>query len=280
MPEPRQGRLAPPDKLRVPGYLVQNKDGLWLAEYNRFRLRSVFQPIYRRINPRTLRLEGFEGRIRAVAGGRECPPDDVFASVAPPGRFVLGRICRAIHLRNFALTGGGDRRIFVLMEQMTHAQLLDSAYDFQATAKRLGRFGLKPEQLVIEIIHASGGSLSALGAMAENMRAMGLNIAFGEFGSAATSVEAVVALKPDYVKLDTALLREATRCEEMAELVRALAHRAATSGIAVIADGIETRAELDFALSTGATLFQGALLGPRVPRIGVPAEQLQVGEIG
>ena len=250
------------DTTRIPQYLHQDKGGLWFAEYERFRLRSSFQPVYRRADDDNLGIDGFEGLVKVIASGLDYRADDLFSAIPPDEVFKVDRICRAIHFRNFALSGGGARRIYVNMAPMTYRDFVESAYDFQATTERLARFGLSTSQAVIEIVENKTMDFEVLKDLVTICRDAGAKIALDDFGSKFSNVDRMVALEPDIVKLDCVLLKEATNRSDVATLVRSLVQMAVEFGADVVMEGVETRAEMQFALSTGASMFQGNWLAP------------------
>lgn len=258
---PRETADMPRDVARVPEYLHQDKDGSWFAEYGQFRLRSTFQAIYRRSDAQ-LELFGFEGAVRVISFGVERDADDFFHEVPEPERFIIERACRAIHFRNFSLSGGGKHQIFVELRSLTRSQLDDSAYDLQATHQRLARFGLTTDQTVIEIVEADNMEPEVLEDLVHIYRELGFAIAFDNFGASPLDVERLVGLKPDIVKLDDKLLREAVARTDMAKLVTPLIAMSVDLGAEVVVKGIETKDEMAFALSTDADLYQGRQLAP------------------
>ncbi|MEX0346778.1 MAG: EAL domain-containing protein [Rhizobiaceae bacterium] len=264
------------DVIRLPEYLVQNKDGLWHGEFNGYRLRSTFQPIYRRGDGCTLDLEGFEGLVRPIASGLDYSADDFFSSVSPEESFVADWICRAIHFRNFALSGGGQRKLFVNISPMNYQQFVDSAYDFKTTPDRLARFGLAMRQAVFEIIETDSMDFQVLQDVVAIYREMGASIALDDFGSKHSNIDRMVALSPDVVKLDYSLLREASNRDDVGKLVRSLIAMAGDFGSEVLVEGIENREEFDFAMSTSALMLQGYFLGTPSPRIQMVPTKLDV----
>lgn len=264
----------PRDVARVPEYLHQDKDGTWFAEHRQFRLRSAFQAIYRRHDAQ-MELFGYEGTVRAVSFGFERNADDFFREVPDDERFIIDRVCRAIHLRNFSLSGGGTHRIFVGMRSLTRSQFDDSAFDFQVVDQRLGRFGLTTGQTVIEINEADDMEPEVLEDVICAYRELGAAIAFDNFGSSPLDVERLVALKPDVVKIDTKLLREAISRADMAELVSSLITMSADLGAEVVVKGIETPGEKAFAQLTRANLFQGLLLAPFNPHLTAAVARIE-----
>ncbi|MCA1701995.1 MAG: EAL domain-containing protein, partial [Actinobacteria bacterium] len=92
------------------------------------------------------------------------------------------------------------------------------------------------------------------------MRELGWGIALDDVGSTPRSVAMLPFLKPDIIKLDLNLLRERPR-SELARIVHAVQGEAERRGATILAEGIENDADLETALTMGATLGQGWLLG-------------------
>lgn len=275
----REQADVPQDVLHIPSYLHQSKDGSWFAEYDAVRLRSTFQPIYRR-SCGTLEVAGFEGLVRSVSAGVEAKPQASFTDVPGEEQFLVDRICRAIHFRNFAIAGGGGQTIFVNMLPMTREQHEESAFDFNATPDRLKRFGLDTRQVVIEITETDEMDFSVVLEIAEMCREMGMGIAIGCFGHKPSSAEHLAELQPDFVKPDPLLSRRAASGSELAELMRSLIGSATQAGAEVILDGITSRNEMEFAVSTKSSLFQGSFLSAPHPRPQFAATRLNLDEIG
>jgi EAL domain-containing protein (putative c-di-GMP-specific phosphodiesterase class I) len=97
------------------------------------------------------------------------------------------------------------------------------------------------------------------------LRDLGYQIAIDDLGAGYASLNAVVAVRPEIVKLDQHLIRgiEADKCR--LRLVRGLTATCQDLGAMVVAEGIETEAELDALLGIGVDLLQGYLLGRPAP---------------
>lgn len=267
------GQVAP-DVVRLPEHLHQEKDGLWYAEFGSFRIRTTFQPIYRRSAGSDLILEGVEGFVRGTASGLEYDRDRLCEQIPDHEMYRVGWICRAIQFRNFALSGGGTRKIFVPLAAMSAQEYSNSAYDFELMPQRLGRFGLTARQVVIEISNEVPPDVDVLKDIVEIHRTMGAAVALCGFGSRETDVERLNQLKPEMVKIDSGLLEQAVCRSDMTQLVRSLVSMAVDLGAEVIIDGVDTRSKLEFVFSTAATLLQGGLLGSMTPQAGLHPPRL------
>ena len=124
--------------------------------------------------------------------------------------------------------------------------------------KQLKRHAAPPERVVFEITELAGGG-HKLASVVAQYREAGARIAIDDFGAGYSQLDRVLALQPDILKLDMRLFQEAARGGPSGEVVRALAQMAEKTGCWIIAEGVETEAELDFALECGARFVQGFL---------------------
>ncbi|TBU93404.1 EAL domain-containing protein [Phytopseudomonas dryadis] len=124
--------------------------------------------------------------------------------------------------------------------------------------KQLERSGIDPRRIVFEITELGGASQRLPGVVAR-YREAGARIAIDDFGAGYSQLDRVLALQPDILKLDMRLFQEAARGGPSGEVVKALAQMAEKTGCWIIAEGVETEAELDFALECGARYVQGYL---------------------
>jgi EAL domain-containing protein (putative c-di-GMP-specific phosphodiesterase class I) len=123
---------------------------------------------------------------------------------------------------------------------------------------RLESFGIAPERIVFEITELSGDD-QRLKEVVAHYRNAGARIAIDDFGAGYSQLDRVLALQPDILKLDMRLFQAAARGGPSSDVVRALAQMAEKTGCWIIAEGVETEAELDFALECGSRYVQGYL---------------------
>lgn len=79
-------------------------------------------------------------------------------------------------------------------------------------------------------------------------------------GAGYSSLETVVELKPEYLKLDISLVRQIDQKPVKQELLKAILTLARFIKATVIAEGIETRQELDTLTSLGVPFGQRYLI--------------------
>ncbi len=134
--------------------------------------------------------------------------------------------------------------------------------------KQLEKHGVAPERIVFEITELGGGN-QKLQEVVACYREAGARIAIDDFGAGYSQLDRVLALQPDILKLDMRLFQAAARGGPSGEVVKALAQMAEKTGCWIIAEGVETEAELDFALECGARYVQGYLFAK--PELQFPA---------
>lgn len=117
-------------------------------------------------------------------------------------------------------------------------------------------------RVVLELTeHAAIGDYALLLRSLERLRAHGVRLAVDDTGSGYSSLQHILALAPDVIKLDIALVRGVDQDRARAALVRALTHFAADAGAVLVAEGIESPAELTALRDLGVGLGQGYYLG-------------------
>jgi EAL domain-containing protein (putative c-di-GMP-specific phosphodiesterase class I)/putative methionine-R-sulfoxide reductase with GAF domain len=126
-----------------------------------------------------------------------------------------------------------------------------------------------PQRLVVELTEQEAvEDYDGLRHDLEPWLARGVRIAIDDAGAGYSSLRHVIELTPDFLKLDRELVRDLDRDRNRRALVGAMAAFAAEVGTSVIAEGVETEAELDVLRDAEVDLVQGYLLarpGPRWP---------------
>lgn len=117
-------------------------------------------------------------------------------------------------------------------------------------------------RLVLEVTeHEQIPDYDAFIAVVEELRAAGVRLAVDDAGAGYASLRHVLRLRPDVVKLDNSLTRGIENDVALQVLARSLVEFATELGANVVAEGIESAAQLEVLTSLGVRYGQGYYLG-------------------
>jgi EAL domain-containing protein (putative c-di-GMP-specific phosphodiesterase class I)/CheY-like chemotaxis protein len=118
-----------------------------------------------------------------------------------------------------------------------------------------------PGRIVVEITeHEPVEDYGELRSALDRLRGMGVRIAIDDAGAGFASLYHTLQLEPDIVKLDIALTRDIDSDRARRALARSLISFADEMEMTIVAEGIQTRSELDTLLELGVKTGQGFYL--------------------
>lgn len=85
-------------------------------------------------------------------------------------------------------------------------------------------------------------------------------IALDDYGSGYNSEKSLLTISPQYIKVDMAIIRDIDTDPDKQQIVVNIVNYAHQRGMYVVAEGIETPAELEKVLELGVDLLQGYYL--------------------
>lgn len=253
----------------LPEFVARSR-AAWLLDILREkRLRSVFQPIV------SSSVDGSGGSSGCTIFGYEClMRADVDGQMVLPGEMLeMARSSGLIFqldlaARRSSILGASGHSI----EQKVFINFApNSIYNpyscLDSTVRLVDEVGLKREQVVFEIIESERlphGKL--LGRIVDYYRENGFGVALDDVGSGYSSLQALMDLRPDYVKLDMGLTRRVHQDKTKATITRKLIETVQELGLKSIAEGIECEDEQRWVQSHGADFMQGYLFArPATP---------------
>lgn len=183
------------------------------------------------------------------------PPDVQFAEAATLG---LG-----LTLQRVTLSAAIEATAALAPEVALSVNLSADVLQFEPTLPRIVAECGRP--LVVEITEHE--RIDDYDAVRSALEALGPNVklAVDDAGSGYASLRHIFALKPEYVKLDIEWIRGIDGDPVRRAMVSGLAYFATETGCELIAEGIETDAELQALRELGILLGQGYLLGRPAP---------------
>ena len=110
---------------------------------------------------------------------------------------------------------------------------------------------------VVELTEQAESDEKALNALKERFMNMGVEIAIDDFGTGYSNLKNLLRYMPNYVKVDRSLISEIQNYPKKRYFVREIIDFCHGSGIAVLAEGVETSEELRTVILMGMDLIQG-----------------------
>jgi EAL domain-containing protein (putative c-di-GMP-specific phosphodiesterase class I) len=101
--------------------------------------------------------------------------------------------------------------------------------------------------------------------LVDRVRAVGMRVAYDDFGAGQSRLQDLMSVPPDYIKFDRALIENIRQDPVKAGLVEAMVTACKTLGAVTLAEGVETEEELASCRELGIHLIQGFLLKRPAP---------------
>ncbi len=179
--------------------------------------------------------------------------------IIPLGEWVLREACRIaekFHLQGAQLTVA----VNCSGKQLEDKQFVDSTTDIISTT------GFPLDKLEIEITEtALMENLESSSAKLMALRHQGIRIAIDDFGTGYSSLRYLKDLPVTTIKIDRSFVVSAEKNSHDAAIIRAIAVLGGNLELDVIAEGVETRAQLKLIHSLGIRHVQGYLFAKPMP---------------
>lgn len=219
-------------------------------------LTSLFQPI---VDLEDGKIVGYEGLIRGPVGTPLHSPVELFDAARREGRTgELELLCHRKHIDNFdSLRLPG--RLFLNMSPDVVTVAAPTDFRSDSAPRTQNRSG---GRIVVELTETStAASYAQLREATSKYRGMGVQFAIDDLGEGFASLRLWSELRPEFVKIDQYFVRDIDSDSLKRRVVRSIAEIALHSGAILVAEGIETDAELAVVRSLGIQYGQGYLLG-------------------
>jgi EAL domain-containing protein (putative c-di-GMP-specific phosphodiesterase class I) len=216
------------------------------------QLRAAFQPLRHLIDGAVL---GWEALIRGPQGSPFETPNVLFAVARENDMDVeLETLCLET-IFGALPRGVGSRRLFVNASSMLlrHPVFLDE--------RNLTSINRSHNDVVIEISEKEIVDYSSFGDILAAVRGAGLKIAIDDAGSGYSGLEAILNLRPDYIKVADSLVRGLEDDPIKREIISSLAAIGSRIDATLVAEGIERGQERDALIELGIEYGQGFFLG-------------------
>ncbi|MCM2973288.1 putative bifunctional diguanylate cyclase/phosphodiesterase [Larsenimonas suaedae] len=239
--------------------LALTTDGLSLA----------YQP---KVNLRSGLIEGVEALLRweddelgRVTPDEIIPVAEATGLIVPLGQWVLRTACQC-----FGTDAPFERPLSVAVN-VSALQLDDRQFTRKLT-RILEETGFPAERLELELtesalVHNPEHARVTL----TELRALGLTFAIDDFGTGYSNLAQLRRLPIQTLKIDRTFMMGVTTSAQEAAIVKAVMALAHALELHVVAEGIETPAQLDFIRELGGHHYQGYLCSKPLDRSGLLA---------
>ncbi len=217
---------------------------------------SFFQPIF---DARTGAVFAREALLRVRRDGLYVGPGEAFRAASDQDLTqYLDRVARETAIAS-AARAGFPENIFV---NFLPSAIYDPRTCLATTVQALREHGIAHERVVFEVVESDRiHDPHHLSTIIDSYRAQGFRVALDDLGAGYSSFTLLHHLRPDFVKLDMALVQNVDRDAFKSVLAGKLIDAARDLGIAIVAEGIEREEELAWVRERGVDYVQGFLLG-------------------
>lgn len=228
-------------------------------------LAVVYQP---QVDLRTRALVGVEALVRWHHPQRGVVGPDVFIPIAERNgviheidEWVLETACRQVE--QWAVMGLGRLRVAV---NVSGRDLDDDNRLVTAVARTLDSTGIRAGDVEIELTESVAVAQHARAlAILKRLRQLRVRLAIDDFGTGYSALSRLRDFPPDRIKIDRSFIAGIDRDGHQRALVSAMISMGHTVGLTVLAEGVETPAELSFLISEGCDEVQGYLISRPLP---------------
>jgi diguanylate cyclase (GGDEF)-like protein/PAS domain S-box-containing protein len=226
----------------------------------RDELEIRYQP---KVDLRSGRIIGAEALLRWRLPGHGDIPPSQFIPLAEEtnlildiGEWVLNRVC--LDYRQMQQQGGEPGRISL---NLSLKQLRQASFILRCRSV-FRRHHVSPTAFELEITETTlMADPQRTVRLLDELYAMGLHLSIDDFGTGYSSLSALQQFPIGTLKIDQSFVRNATEDASDATIVRTIIEMGRSLGMEVIAEGVESRRQLEFLRSNACHYGQGRLFG-------------------
>jgi EAL domain-containing protein (putative c-di-GMP-specific phosphodiesterase class I) len=224
------------------------------------RVSSVYEPI---VDVATKTVFGYEALARGPVGTDLHAPMVLFEA-AEEHRLVfeLDCLCRQSGLDGAVGLPEGTNLFLNVRPTAIH----DPHFRPDTVIRTLERSGLSPRSVVFEISERESiANFTAFREIRDEYKSLGFRFALDDTGAGYASLQAVIELHPDFVKVDRSFVAGVDTDLAKQSLVRALQSVADGIGAQIVGEGLDTLEELEMLGKLNIPFGQGWLFGKPTP---------------
>jgi len=222
--------------------------------------RLVFQP---KVNLITRKLQGLEALLRWQHPGRGNVPPSEFIPVAeqsghivPLGHWVFNEVCRTINRWKAKSLPVVPVAVNVSARQFQQPDF------YRRVADTLSRHAVDPSLIEIELTEGLlMEDTASVQRSLQQLKDIGVRISIDDFGTGHSCLNYLRRFPIDVLKIDKSFVHDVDRAEDSAIIIDAIISLARSLHLDTVAEGVETREQLNFLVDRGCQVAQGFLFG-------------------
>ncbi|MDB5868354.1 MAG: hypothetical protein JWP96_686 [Polaromonas sp.] len=181
--------------------------------------------------------------------------------ILPLGQWALAAACDQLAAWDSSPAMAGlSMAVNVSVRQFCHPDFVDMVM------AEIGRTGVKPQRLKLELTESLlADGIDVTLARMGTLKALGVTLALDDFGMGYSSLSVLKRLPLDQLKIDRSFVSEVLTDRADAAISRTIITLAHNLSLEVVAEGVETQAQLDFLIAEGCDQFQGYLFAKPLP---------------
>jgi diguanylate cyclase (GGDEF)-like protein len=220
----------------------------------------VFQP---KVNLVTRKLQGLEALLRwrcenrgDVSPKHFIPVAEQSGHIVPLGHWVLNEVCRTIN--RWKATGVP----LVPVSINVSARQFQQPDFFRRVRDALARHGVDPALIELELTEGllMEDTPSAQRSL-QQLKDIGVRISIDDFGTGHSCLNYLRRFPIDVLKIDRSFVHDVDQTEDSAIIIEAIISLARSLQLDTVAEGVETREQLNFLVERGCQVAQGFLFG-------------------
>lgn len=227
-------------------------------------LSVVFQPI---VSITEKKINKFEALVRWNNEGQWISPEEFipiaeeFSLIRPLGEFVLHEACRQLK----RLKSQGYNNIVFNVNRSVYEIPLNKSENDQWLMV-IEQHGLRPSDICFELTESALAPDKRNNELLFNqLRAAGCTIALDDFGTGYSSLSYLRRIPVDYIKIDQSFIRDMSTNKDDNVLVSTIIVMSKSLGKKIVAEGVETKEQLQQLTELGCDLIQGYYFSKPLP---------------
>ena len=243
--------------------------------------RGEFRLLYQPVVDGRGRILGVEALVRwnhpqrgHISPAEFIPLAEKTGLILPLGRWVLQTACRQL-----VSWSHNPRMAHLTMAVNVSAREFRDPAFVEAVVAVLEHTGAQPQLLKLELTESLLlNDVEDIIAKMTRLQMRGVGFSLDDFGTGYSSLSYLKRLPLDQLKIDQSFVRDVLTDPNDATIARTIIALAASLGLAVVAEGVETEGQRAFLMRNGCEAFQGYLFSRPIPAVALDTLVLEASD--